>query len=419
MRCRTAKTESGDAIRAAIAAALAAAGTSDAPVEVVLKAGTYRVRHKGRQGYCFPIHQAVNLVVRGAGQNTKILITDPKPVVSSSGSVAKSPCVTWLWIMIRCLSARGRSGPWMSRKGVSIWRSRTVIPRRTRRILRRPPRLTVNGACSWTRPRAGIKAGTPDHYMTPRWEHREGRGWRFFTADEYHRRNLQHMRVGDAYVHLARGYGSAVTAQGCDGVRIENVTVHASPGLAVGLIGNRGEIAVHGLEVRFAADSKRLLTTDADGVHCQQNRSGPVIENCYFEGMADDAINIYAPPNVPREIRSPTQWLVSPGCLVLPGDRLQVLDPQTGRLRGAVQAVDVEVERRALLLTLDKPLEGAVAGADHRSADTLYNLDACGAGFQIRRNHMHGNRRYGCLLCGAAVWSRTMSSRTRPERASS
>jgi hypothetical protein len=74
-----------------------------------------------------------------------------------------------------------------------------------------------------------------------------------------------------------------------------------------------------------------------------------------------------------------------------------VLDPKTGRLRGEVRAVDVKVERRAFLLTLDKPLAGAVAGADHRSADTLYNLDACGAGFQIRGNHMHGNRRYGCL----------------------
>ena len=60
--------------------------------------------------------------------------------------------------------------------------------------------------------------------------------------------------------------------------------------------------------------------------------------------------------------------------------------------------MDVKVEQRAFLLTLDKPLEGVVAGADHRSADTLYNLDACGAGFQIRRNHMNGNRRYGCLL---------------------
>ncbi len=206
------------------------------------------------------------------------------------------------------------------------------------------------------------------------------------------------MTVGDAYVHLARGFGGAVQAHGCEDIRIENVTVHASPGLAVGLVANRGEILVRKLEVRFAPRSTRLLTTNADGVHCQQNRSGPIIENCYFEGMADDAINIYAPPNVLREVRSPTEWLVSPKCLVLPGDRLQVLDPQTGQIRGIVKAAGVKREGRAFLLTLEEPLEGVVAGADHLSADTLYNLDACGAGFQIRNNHMNGNRRYGCLL---------------------
>jgi hypothetical protein len=83
---------------------------------------------------------------------------------------------------------------------------------------------------------------------------------------------------------------------------------------------------------------------------------------------------------------------------VLPGDRLQVLDPQTGRVRGEVRAEAATIERWAFLLTLDKPVEGAVAGEDHRSADTLYNLDACGSGFQIRRNQIRGNRRYGCLL---------------------
>jgi hypothetical protein len=168
--------------------------------------------------------------------------------------------------------------------------------------------------------------------------------------------------------------------------------------LAVGLIGNRGDIVVRGLRVCFAPESDRLLSTDADGVHCQQNRSGPLIENCYFEGMADDAINIYAPPNVLREIRSPTQWLVTPNCIVMPGDRLQVFDPQSGMVRGEVRATDVKIEGRAFLLTIDQPIEGAVAGADHRVADTLYNVDACGAGFQIRHNHMRGNRRYGCLL---------------------
>lgn len=392
------KTESGAAIRATIAAAVDAATTAGSPVEVVLAAGTYRVRPERPRGVCFPFHEASNLTVRGAGKDTKIVITDPAAggfsftlcqKVGVADLVVDYDPVPFCQGTIRAVDVDAGSFDLEAEPGYPTPDAENFAQ-------------AVEPYGKWgmildpaTR---RIRSGTPDHYMTPRWEHREGRVWRFFTAAEHYRRNLAHMRIGDAYVHLARCHGSAVLAQGCDGVRIENIVVHAAPGLAVGLVGNRGEIVVRGLEVRFAPGTNRLLTTDADGVHCQQNRSGPVIENCFFEGMADDAINLYAPPNALREIRSPTQWLVSPGCLVLPNDRLQVLDPQTGRLRGEVRAVDVKVEQRAFLLTLDKPLEGAVAGADHRSADTLYNLDACGAGFRIRGNHMRGNRRYGCLL---------------------
>lgn len=94
---------------------------------------------------------------------------------------------------------------------------------------------------------------------------------------------------------------------------------------------------------------------------------------------------------VVREIRSPTQWLVSPGALILPGDRLQVLDPRTGRVRGEAKVTDVKIQQRAFLIEVGRAVEGLTAGADHRTGDTLYNLDGCGAGFQIRRNHMNGN----------------------------
>ena len=393
------KTDSGDAIRAAIAAAVGAAGTAEAPVKVVLDAGTYRAGHDNqRRGYCFPIHQAAHLTVRGAGPATKIVIADPTLGGFHFG-VGQQVTLRDLVIDYDPLPfCQGTIRAVNVERGAFDLEVAEGYPTPDAENFAKAHEPYGKWGMIMDPATRRIRAGTPDHYMTPRWEHREGRVWRFFTTAEHYRRNLQHMRVGDAYVHLARGFGSAVTAQGCDGVRIENVTVHASPGLAVGLIGNRGELLVRGLQVRFAPDSDRLLTTDADGVHCQQNRSGPVIEDGYFEGMADDAINIYAPPNVLREIREPTQWLVSPNCLILPGDRLQVLDPQTGALRGQVRVIGGGLEQRAFLLTLDQPLAGAVAGEDHRSADTLYNVDACGAGFVIRRNHMRGNRRYGCLL---------------------
>jgi hypothetical protein len=392
------KTDAGDAIRAAIAAAMEAANAADTPVEVVLEAGVYRVRPNRPREACFGIYQASNLTVRGAGKETKIVITDPAAGgfslalcrnVRLSDLVLDYDPLPFCQGTIRAVDVEAGSFDLDVEEGYPTPAAESFLQ-------------AIEPYGKWgmimdpgTR---RIRSGTPDHYMTPRWEHREGRVWRFFTAAEHYRRNLASMRVGDSYVHLARGNGSTVLAQGCDGIRIDNLVIHAAPGLAVGLVGNRGEIAVRGLEVRFAPGTNRLLTTDADGVHCQQNRSGPLIENCFFEGMADDAVNIYAPPNVLREIRSPTQWLVSPGCLVLPNDRLQVLDPKTGQLRGEVQALEVKAEQRALLLTLSQPFEGAVAGKDHLSADTLYNRDACGAGFQIRGNHMRGNRRYGCLL---------------------
>jgi hypothetical protein len=213
------KTESGNAIRAAIQAALKAGPGS----EVALEAGTYLVTPRAPREACFPISGAADLVVRGEGKATKIVITDPAAGGFSVGFgrqvtlrdfVIDYDPVPFCQGTIRavdieagCFDLEVETGyptpdAENSVKAIEPYgKWGMIVDRTTRRI----------------------RAGTPDHYMTPRWEHREGRTWRFFTADEYHRRNLTHMRIGDAYVHLARGYGSAVLAQGCDGIHIENV----------------------------------------------------------------------------------------------------------------------------------------------------------------------------------------------------
>ncbi len=389
------RTECGESIRAAIQAAIKAGR----PAEVILGPGIYRATPATPRGACFPIQNVTNLLVRGAGPSTQILVTDPAAGAFFVGS-AQAVTLRGFTIDYDPLPfCQGTIRAVDTSSGSFDLEVEPEYPTPDGENFLKAVEPYGKWGMIMDRATRRIRSGTPDHYMTPRWEHREGRTWRFFTLDEHHRGNLRHMRVGDAYVHLARGHGTAVFAQGCDGIRIEKVVVHSSPGLAVGLVGNRGEIVVRGLEVRFPSRaSSRLLTANADGVHCQQNRSGPLIEECYFEGMADDAVNLYTPPNVLRETRSSTQWLVSPGAMILPGDRLQVLDPKTGRIRGEVRTVAVTPENRSFLLTLEKALEGAVPGADHRTADTLYNLDACGAGFQIRHNHMNGNRRYGCLL---------------------
>lgn len=386
--------DSGDAIRAAIAAAMA----SGPGAEVTLDAGTYRVSPAPDQGFCFAVHGARGLTIRGAGEATRLINTNPASGVFHIAAGQN--------LVLRDLVMDYDPAPFTQGTVRAVDVEAGHFDLEIEPGYPTPDASNFVGAAEpygkWgmimDRTARRIKSGTPDHYMTPRWEHLQGRTFRFFTAAEHYRRGLAHMQVGDAYVHLARGYGGAVHADFCQGVRLEGLTVHSSPGLAVALVGNSVEAVVSGLRVAFPEGTDRLLTTNADGVHCQQNRVGPVIEGSTFQGMADDAVNIYAPPNILREVRSSTAWLVTGGCRVLPGDRLLVFAPHDGITRGVATVSAVTPEGPHLLLTLASPVEGAVAGEDHRAADTLYNLDACGAGFRITGNYMYGNRRYGCLL---------------------
>jgi hypothetical protein len=394
------RTDSGPAIRAAIQAAIEGAAGSDTGAEVRLEAGTYRIAPERPRAESLPIvsPSPPGFAVRGTGPDTLLVFTDPgsaglsvrnsRNVDLRDFSIDYDP-LPFTQGTIRAVNREAGHFDLEIEAGYPALDGDQFVQA-----------LDPHGRWGIIMDRAKrrIKAGTPDHFMTPRWEKIDDGHWRFFTASEHFRRQLTHMHPGDAYAHLGRSHASAIFAQWTDGFRIENITVHAAPSTAVGLVGNSGDVVVRGLEVRFAPGSTRLLTTNADGVHCQQNRTGPIIENCYFEGMADDAINIYAPPSIVHEVRSPREWLVSAGGRIRPGDQLQILDPRTGKVRGVARAVSVRPDGRHALLEVDTPVDGIIGGSDHRSGDTLYNLDACGAGFQIRGNHFYGHRRYGCLL---------------------
>ncbi len=372
------------------------------PVVFQLDAGIYRLDSDQRRrggGYCLPIRGAEGLTIAGAGAGaTTLLVNNPM-----SGAVDFSSCTE---VAIRDLTIDYAIPPFLQGVVRRIDRDAGWFDLQIDDEYDTPDapnyRLSPAPYGRWgmiiDRATRRIRSGTSDHFMTPRWEPVAGRIWRFFTAEAHYRHSLRDMQEGDAYVHLARGFGNAIMAYRCQGIAIERVTIHASPALAVGLVASSRYACVRHLQVRFRPGSSRLITTDADGVHCQQNRVGPVITDCYFEGMADDAVNIYAPPIVLREVASPRLWRVQPPGEIRSGDRLQVLDPRSGHIRGLVRVVFVRQLADGVELEVDRTLSDLQAGETHRDADTLFNLDACGAGFRIRRNTMDGNRRYGCLL---------------------
>ena len=152
------------------------------------------------------------------------------------------------------------------------------------------------------------------------------------------------------------------------------------------------------MRVCFKPGSTRLISTDADGIHCQQNLRGPLIKDCWFEGMADDGINIYAPPTRVIEGHSPRELVVSGASTIETGDRLQIIDPASGRVRGESAVAQTQAWHGKQKLTLAQPITGIVPGADYGSADTIYNLTRCGAGYVIRGNQFDRFRGRGILL---------------------
>ena len=139
-------------------------------------------------------------------------------------------------------------------------------------------------------------------------------------------------------------------------------------------------------------------STNADGVHCQQARIGPRIESSHFEGMSDDAINIYTVPNLVREVHDDTRIGVTGAGQMRAGDLLEIWDPIDGVLRGHATIVSVGAEGGYTLLALDRPIADMRAGADYRSADHVYNRDACGEGFAIVDNTFQNHRRYAIFI---------------------
>lgn len=89
-----------------------------------------------------------------------------------------------------------------------------------------------------------------------------------------------------------RVYGATgIYASACENVRMENVTVHTVPGMAL-VCSNCTNVTVRRLRVVPRPGSGYPMTATADAMHLSGTRGIISIEDCDFEGMGDDAANI-------------------------------------------------------------------------------------------------------------------------------
>ncbi len=240
-----------------------------------------------------------------------------------------------------------------------------------------------------------LKASVPSFFRYDSISAESGSLFRVVLADSS---QISYFEVGDPFVINGRS-GSIGRYGMSENITFDQITATACPSsLFVGARTSRLNV----LNCKGQLKDDRLVVSGADGVHCQSARIGPWIENCDFEGLSDDCLNIYGLPIYVLEQVSPTQMTVYARASILPGDRLAFFDPNAGEV---LQETTVVSYSGDTLVLADPVGEMNIAPAGTvmdvhgwKVYDHAYNLDTIGNHFVYRNNTMHDGRRYGMLL---------------------
>ncbi len=235
---------------------------------------------------------------------------------------------------------------------------------------------------------------------------------------------LNGLASGDRFAWTGRRApsGNAVVLKLCVDCRVEDVTVHSAPSLAF-LPEDCDGLTFRGCVIDVPQGSGRLISANADGIHCKSNKRGPLIDSCRFARNGDDSFTIVQLAQHVLATPSPTDLVVELDQyqLFALGDRIAVLDQTTGLTRAEATVRDVTIVNwkgaRARQLSLDAPIAKVVSAdslglpaaparplrddrttpLDHRP-DLVADLDRLCSGFIVRNNvfadHYGGARVY-------------------------
>lgn len=375
---------------AAIVAALAAADASSVPAEVFLPEGTYRI--SSTNDYALQMDGISDVCLKGEGSNTVLLVSNPE-----NGGIGTANSTN---ILLADFTVDYDPLPFTQGTIIAV-----DVANGSFDLQIDPDYLELDQPCFSSTPYLwGITVDLATQtyglypYYASSWQNIGGRTWRMFVDDQSYLQTYP-LSVGDRYVHQARQL-SAVKFDFCTNVATEDITIHASAGLATIWVNCDG-VAVRNCSVIKKEGEGRLLSSNGDGVHVSGCRSGVVIENCVFEGMSDDAVTIHGRGGV--VIGNITDTVKKIGTPRKPtvygiGDEIQVYQYQepSGIVTNAVIVDAVQLNDVVWQVTLDRPLPAL--NASWGTGDRFYNLSRCGADSKIVDNYFGKHRGRDILL---------------------
>jgi hypothetical protein len=388
--------DDGNDDRAAVVAAIEKAGSLEGPVQIDFDPGRYDFMpvtdgfSSGKTNAAMPLVKRANLIVDGHGAEILIHRQD----VGFSWVEASTN------LIIRNFSVDYDPLPFSQGTVVSVDPADSSFVFELHPGFPTPDDPFFKSCNSWgmlkdTRHPGRLKTDCPSFFM-----YREilPLGDNRFRIALAGKKEISNVETGDVFVVNGR---SASVGQyfNSENITFDGLTIYASPSC---LFLGSGTSLLNILNCKGLLKGNRLITTGADGVHCQSAPIGPWIENCEFEGLSDDCLNIYGLPIFILGQTSPTEMKVFARAPIKAGDPLVFFDPNRGKILLETTVVSFSGNSLALkdpVGTLNLAAPGTpMKERDWKIYDHAYNLNTIGNGFVYRNNHMHDGRRYGIFI---------------------
>lgn len=141
-------------------------------------------------------------------------------------------------------------------------------------------------------------------------------------------------------------------------IRIQDVTIHALPGM--GIFGTRSrDITIKRYTVR--PSGRRIMSDNVDAIHLVSCSGTVTVDNCYFQGMGDDAFNMHGRYYTIGEVLDDrTVLLIEQNEQMYPnaGDTIEFVRKNTlySYAEAVIRYVTVDKDTGETVIVLDRPL---------------------------------------------------------------
>ncbi len=408
----TIEVKSGENIRPALQKAIDSTGSMKGkPVEIVIPKGQYTVKLDGKEKFEFNVSHKKNVTINGSG--SVFVVKDFKKgfiiVRNSENITVKNMLIDWdpaPFTQGTVQSADFKDGSFIIKIDEGFVQLNTPEYKgieKTWGSLKDPkiPGRLKKGSRSFLRYRSIEDIGDGKYKINvrpPLWV------------------KESNVEKGDKFTLFFRS-ASMMGVFSSKNVIYENIINYAAPGS--NYAGSRTD-NLKILNCKLQIKKGRWQVSNADGVHVQSSRVGPIVENCVFEGACDDTINFYTVPMWILKKIDNRNVITTQNAPVKKGDKLFLFNAGEGSKDAEVRVVSVEQivfnggEKRigAYRIELDgdlpenlmvTSLKGVkIDSSFHRflpkNTHQFFNMNLNADGFRIRNNIFRNSRRFGALI---------------------